>query len=86
MSDQGFIGETEARLYVVLGGRQPWKVCSWRRSDRVIRSDRFQLSEGVQSYRLRVRVISEVKKRKVRRPVKILHVNRRPDVYVTFGV
>jgi hypothetical protein len=36
---------------VVLGGRQPWKVRSWRRSDRVIRSDRFQLSEGVQSSR-----------------------------------
>jgi hypothetical protein len=62
MSDQGFIGETEARLQVVvLSGRQPWKVRSWRRSDHVIRSDRFQLSEGVQSSRLRVRVISEVK-------------------------
>jgi hypothetical protein len=61
LSDQGFIGETEARSRVVLGGRQPWKVRSWRRSDCVIRSDRFQLSEGVQCSRLRVRVISEVK-------------------------
>jgi hypothetical protein len=61
MSDPGFIRETEARLRVVLSGRQLWKVRSWRRSDRLIRSDRFQLSEGVQSSRLRVRVISEVK-------------------------
>jgi hypothetical protein len=65
MSDQGFIGETEARLRValksVLGGRQLQKVHSWRRSDHVIRSDRFQLSEGVQSSRLRVQLISEVK-------------------------
>jgi hypothetical protein len=50
-----------ARSRVILGGRQPWKVRGWRRSERVIRSDRFQLSEGVQSSRLRVRVISEVK-------------------------
>jgi hypothetical protein len=54
VSDQGFIGETEARLQVVLGGRQPRRVRSWRGSDRVFRSDRFQLSEGVQSSRLRV--------------------------------
>jgi hypothetical protein len=41
MSDQGFIGETEARLRVssrweiaaVLGSGQLWKVRSWRRSD-----------------------------------------------------
>jgi hypothetical protein len=46
---------------VVLGGRQPWNVRSWRWSDRVIISDRFPLSEGVQSSRLRVWVISEVK-------------------------
>jgi hypothetical protein len=81
VSDQGFIGETEAHLLVViLGGRQPWKVRSWRRSDRVIRSDRFQLSEGVQSSRLRVGVISEVKKEKKRKvccSLKILRVNRR---------
>jgi hypothetical protein len=61
VSDQRFIEETEARLRVVLGGRQTWKVSSWRRSYRVIRSDRFQLNEGVQSSRLRVRGISEVK-------------------------
>jgi hypothetical protein len=61
VSDQVFIGETKARLEAVLGGRQPWKVRSWRRSDRVIRIDRFQLREEVQSSRLRVRVISEVK-------------------------
>jgi hypothetical protein len=61
VSGQGFIGETEARLQVVLGKRQPQKVHSWRRSDRVIRSDSFQLSEGVQSSRVRVRGISEVK-------------------------
>jgi hypothetical protein len=45
---------------VFLGGRHPRKFRSWRRSDRGIRSDRFQLSEGVQSSRLRVRLISEV--------------------------
>jgi hypothetical protein len=39
-------------------------VRSWRRSDRVIRSDSFQLSEGVHSSRLRVGVISEVKGRR----------------------
>jgi hypothetical protein len=62
VSDQGFIGENEVRLRVVLGGIQPRKVRSWRSSDRVIRSDSFQLSEGVQSSRLRVPVISEVKR------------------------
>jgi hypothetical protein len=46
---------------LVLGGRHTRKVRSLRRSDRVIRSDSCQLSEGVQSSRLRVRVISEVK-------------------------
>jgi hypothetical protein len=50
--DQGFIGETNAHLEAVLGGRQPWKVRRWRRSDRVIRIDRFQLREEVQSSRL----------------------------------
>jgi hypothetical protein len=35
VSDQGFIGEPEARLQAVLGSRQLWKVRSWRRSDRV---------------------------------------------------
>jgi hypothetical protein len=30
MSDQGFIGETVARLWVVLGERQPREICSWR--------------------------------------------------------
>jgi hypothetical protein len=33
VSDQRFIGETEARSRAVLGGRQPWKVRSWRRID-----------------------------------------------------
>jgi hypothetical protein len=57
VSDQGFIGETEARLRVViLGGKQPWKDRGWRRSDRVNISDRFQLSEGVQSSRLRCKL------------------------------
>jgi hypothetical protein len=37
VSDQGFIEETEARLQAVLDGRQPWKVGSWRRADRVNR-------------------------------------------------
>jgi hypothetical protein len=59
VSDQEFTGETEARLQAVLGGRQPRKIRSWRRSDRVIRSDSFQLSEGAQSSPLRARVISE---------------------------
>jgi hypothetical protein len=36
VSDKGFIGETEARSRVVLGSRKPWKVRSWRISDRVI--------------------------------------------------
>jgi hypothetical protein len=43
VANQGFIGETEARLRVrsrweiavVLDGRQPWKVRSWRRADPV---------------------------------------------------
>jgi hypothetical protein len=35
VSDQGFIRETEARLQGVFGSRQPRKVRSWRRSDRV---------------------------------------------------
>jgi hypothetical protein len=61
VSDQGFIGETEARLQVVFGGRQPRKVRSWSKSDRVIRSVIFQLSDGVQSSQLRLRGISEVK-------------------------
>jgi hypothetical protein len=61
VSDQGFVGETEAPLNVVLGGKQPRKILSWRRSVCVIKNDKFQLSEGVQSSRLRVRVISEVK-------------------------
>jgi hypothetical protein len=67
---------------------KPLKVSNWRRSDRVIRSDRFQLGEGVQSSQLRVRVISEVKRIEVEEschPVKILRVNRRPDFCVTFG-
>jgi hypothetical protein len=38
---------------LVLGGRQPWKVHSWRRSDCVIRSDRFQLSDGDQKFTMR---------------------------------
>jgi hypothetical protein len=63
VADQGFLGETEACSRGVLVGRQPWRVRSWRRCDRVIRSDRFQLSEGVQSSRLRVQVISEVNRR-----------------------
>jgi hypothetical protein len=29
MSDQGFIGETEARLQGALGVRQLWEVSSW---------------------------------------------------------
>jgi hypothetical protein len=37
VSDQGFIGETEARLRVALGGIQPWNVRGWRRSDPVTR-------------------------------------------------
>jgi hypothetical protein len=35
VSDQGFIGETEARLQAVLGSRQLRQVRSWRRSDHV---------------------------------------------------
>jgi hypothetical protein len=35
VSDQGFIGETEARLRVILGSRQLRMVRSWRRADRV---------------------------------------------------
>jgi hypothetical protein len=66
VSDQGFIGETEVRLQVVLGKRQPLKVCSWRRSDCMIRSDSFRLSEGVQSSRLRVRGTNKVKYRRRR--------------------
>jgi hypothetical protein len=61
MSDQGFIRDTEARLQIVLGRRQTQKVRSWRRSDCMIRSDSFQLSDGVLSSQLRVRGISEVK-------------------------
>jgi hypothetical protein len=36
VSDRGFVGETEARLQGVLGGRQPRKIRSWRRFGRVI--------------------------------------------------
>jgi hypothetical protein len=61
VSDPGFIGETEVRFQRVLGVRQPQRVHNWRRSDCVTRSDNFQLSERVQSSRLRMRVISEVK-------------------------
>jgi hypothetical protein len=60
VSDRGLIGQTEARLQVLLGGRQSRKVRSWTRSDRGIRSDSFLLSEVVQSSRLIVRIISEV--------------------------
>jgi hypothetical protein len=59
MSDQGFIGETEAcsrvvlggRLWLVLGSRQLQKVRSWRRSDRLNRRlcvSSFQLSDSFQ--------------------------------------
>jgi hypothetical protein len=46
VSDQGFIGETEARLQLVIGGRQPRKVRSLRRADRVIRSVRLEFSSS----------------------------------------
>jgi hypothetical protein len=56
---------------------QPREVRSWRRHERVIWNDSFQLCDGVQSSRLRVRVISHVKRssefvveEKIRRPVK----------------
>jgi hypothetical protein len=48
MSDQGFIGETEARLRGVLDGRQPWMVRNWRRADRENR----RLMRDISSVRL----------------------------------
>jgi hypothetical protein len=51
VSDQGFIGETEARSWVVLGSRQLRKVRSWRRSDSVnwrLCVSSFQLSDSFQ--------------------------------------
>jgi hypothetical protein len=63
VSDQGFIGETEARLRVsswweiagVLDGRQLWNVRSWRRADRV----NWRLH--VSSFQLRERIIAAVR-------------------------
>jgi hypothetical protein len=58
VSDQGFIGETEARSRVVLDSIQLRKVRRWRRSDSVnctLRVSNFQLSDSSVQFQMRRR-------------------------------